>query len=166
MKYNKEFKMECVMKYKKGAYIEDPPGTNSHSSFRHQVVRWARIYDSLGEAGLEHGRPILDVNRRIELIERVEAGESYSSVALAAGIQANRLIKWHNIYLESGADGLKLLRRGRAPMNKKKPVMKDDSEKSREELLEELEYYKAENEYLKKLSALVQERKAQPQEKK
>ena len=51
-------------------------------------------------------------------------------------------------------------------MRKKKSIKKDDSEKSREELLEELEYLRAENEYLKKLDALVQERKAQERKKK
>ena len=51
-------------------------------------------------------------------------------------------------------------------MNKKKPAKKEDSDKTREELLEELEYLRAENEYLKKLDALVQERKAQERKKK
>ena len=45
-------------------------------------------------------------------------------------------------------------------------VKKKDSDKTREELLEELQYVRAENEYLKKLSALVQERKARQQKKK
>ena len=48
-------------------------------------------------------------------------------------------------------------------MDKKRPVNKEDSDKTKEELLEELEYVRAENEYLKKLSALVQERKARKQ---
>ena len=131
-----------------------------------QVRRWAIIYDSLGEDGLEHGRPTLDIYQRLELIKRVENGESYNSVALSAGIKDTLLSKWHKIYLESGIDGLKSLKRGRTPMNKKKPIKKADSKKTKEELLEELEYLKAENEYLKKLDALVQKRKAQAQKKK
>ena len=131
-----------------------------------EIRKWSTIYDSLGEAGLEHGRPTLNLNQRLDLIKRVENGESYSSAALSAGIQDDVLIKWHRIYMESGINGLKSLKRGKPPMNKKRPVKKEDSDKTKEELLKELEYVRAENEYLKKLSALVQERKTREQKKK
>ena len=165
MKYSKEFKLECVRKRKEGIYIETPPGCKKRHNFTKQVRIWSKIYDSLGEAGLEHGRPTLNTEQRLELIERVENGESYSSAALSAGIQDDVLIKWHKIYMEKGVDGLKSLKRGK-PSMKKKPVSKEDSDKAKEELLKELEYVRAENEYLKKLSALVQERKAREQKKK
>lgn len=157
MKYSKEFKLECIRKYKNGEYIKDPPGVK-HNHFHRQINKWTKIFDSIGEAGLEHGKPTLDFNQRLELIRRVENGESFNSVALSAGIQDDLLGKWHKIYMEKGIDGLKSLKRGRKPM-KKKPVNKADSDKTKEELLEELEYIRAENEYLKKLSALVQERR-------
>ncbi len=166
MKYSKEFKLECIRKRKEGIRIETPSGFKDRDSFMSQVRRWARIYDSLGEAGLEHGRPTPDIDQRLELIKRVENGESYSSVSFSAGIEPDLLIRWHKIYRESGIDGLQSLKRGKPPMDKKKPEQKKDSEKTREELLEELEYVRAENEYLKKLSALVQERKAREQKKK
>ena len=166
MKYSKEFKLECVRKYMEGVYIEAPPNFRDRDDFMNMVRRWSRIYDSLGEAGLEHGRPTLDVEQRLNLIQRVENGESYQSVALSAGIQTDLLIKWHKIYKESGINGLQSLKRGRPRMDKKKPEKKKDSEKTKEELLEELEYVRAENEYLKKLNALVQERKAREQKKK
>jgi len=166
MKYSKEFKLECIRKRKEGICIETPSGFKDRDSFMSQVRRWTRIYDVLGEAGLEHGKPTLDVDQRFGLIKRVENGESYTSAALSAGIGADVLIRWHKIYRESGIDGLQSLKRGKPPMDKKKPEQKKDSEKTREELLEELEYVRAENEYLKKLSALVQERKAREQKKK
>ena len=166
MKYSKEFKLECIRKRKDGIYIETPPGYKDRDCFLNQVRKWSRIYDSLGEAGLEHGRPTLDIDQRLNLIQRVEAGESYSSAARSAGIGEDLLIKWHKVYTESGTDGLKSLKKGRPSMKKKKSIKKDDSEKGREELLEELEYLRAENEYLKKLDALVQERKAQERKKK
>jgi transposase len=166
MKYSKEFKLECIRKRKEGISIETPSGFKDRDSFMSQVRRWTRIYDSLGEAGLEHGKPTLDIDQRLDLIKRVENGESYSSVSFSAGIESDLLIRWHKIYRESGIDGLQSLKRGKPPMDKKKPEQKKDSEKTREELLEELEYVRAENEYLKKLSALVQERKAREQKKK
>lgn len=56
MKYSKEFKLECVMKYKNGEHIKDPPGTK-HRHFYKQVLKWVQQYDSLGELALEHNRP-------------------------------------------------------------------------------------------------------------
>ena len=167
MKYSKEFKLECIRKRKDGIYIETPPGYKDRDCFLNQVRKWSRIYDSLGEAGLEHGRPTLDIDQRLNLIQRVEAGESYSSAARSAGIGEDLLIKWHKVYTESGTDGLKSLKKGRPSMKNNKPdsAKKEDSDKTKEELLEELEYVRAENEYLKKLSALVQERKARQQQK-
>ena len=168
MKYSKEFKLECIQRYKNGDHIEDPPEVK-HSNFCDQVRKWTKIYDSLGEVGLEHGRPTLDINQRIELINRVESGESYTSVALSAGIHDDLLIKWHKIYQEKGIDGLKLLKRGRkssmAKQNKE-VVKKDPKDMTRDELIEALEMATIEVEYLKKLSALVQKRKAQEQKKK
>ena len=149
-----------------GIHIETPSGFTCRDNFMRQIRRWSKIYDSLGEAGLEHGRVTLDVYQRLELIKRVEAGESYGSAACSAGIQNELLMKWHKIYMESGIDGLKSLKKGRPSMNKKKPVDKEDSKKTNEELLKELEYVRAENEYLKKLTALVQKRKAREQKKK
>lgn len=168
MKYTKDFKLECVLKYRNGECIHDPPGI-SHKAFHNQVIKWNKIYDSLGEAGFEHGRPTLDIEQRVELIRRVENGESYNAVAYSAGIEDVLLAKWHRIYLEKGIDGLKYLKRGRPSMPKKKveiDINKADEDKTKEELLEELKLARIENEYLKKLSALVQKRKAQEQKKK
>ncbi len=164
MRYSKEFKIECVRKFKANEHINDPPGIK-HRDFYNIVLKWSKIYDSLGEAGFDHGRPTLDINQRLELFKRVENGESYFSVACSVGIGHDLLIKWHKIYLEKGIDGLKSLKRGRKPMTNTKPK-KDNSKSELEQLKEELEYYKAENEYLKKLNALVQKRKAQEQKKK
>ena len=164
MKYTKEFKLDCIRKYKNGEFIEDPPGVK-HKYFYNQILVWVQIYDNLGEAGLEHNKPKLSVQTIVELIERVESGESYYQVALSAGRQDDLLIKWHKIYLQDGIDGLKSLKRGRKPMTVKKP--KEVKEKSElDKLKKENEYLRAENEYLKKLNALVQKRKAQEPKKK
>ena len=167
MKYSKEFKLECVRKYMEGVYIEAPPGFKRHDDFMHQVRKWVRFYDSLGEKGLEHGRPTLDVYQRLELIQRVENGESYRSVALSAGIDHGLLIKWHKIYRESGIDGLQSLKKGRKP--KGPDMSKDDkgrqlTKSEKEELIllrKQNEYLKAENAYLKKLRALIVQKKAE-----
>ena len=115
MKYSKEFKLECVMKYKNGEHINVPLGVR-HKSFRDQIRRWVKIFESMGEYGLDHNRPTITVNQRIKLFKRVENGESYTKVANSVGIQEGLLIKWHNIYLQNGIEGLKYLKRGKKKM--------------------------------------------------
>ena len=168
MRYTKEFKLECIKKYKNGDHIIDPPGP-THHQFHNMVLRWVHIYDILGEAGLNHDKPKLSAETIVELIERVESGESYTQVAYNVGKQAATLIKWHKIYRQEGFDGLKSLKRGRKPMTTKKKAKPKDSltqEERIKELEETNEYLRAENEYLKKLNALVQKRKAQEPKKK
>ena len=161
MKYTKEFKLECVMKYKNGIHIKAPPGIN-RSTFLSQVRRWGYIYDSLGEVGLDHNRPTIPVEDRIELFVRIENGESYNSVASSAGIQPELLNKWHKIYRQEGIEGLQSLKRGRPKMSKKPKIQKSLDQMTPEEKVkyyeEKLEYLEAENAYLKKLKALVEQR--------
>jgi len=75
------------------------------------------------------------------------------------------LSKWYKIYQEFGIDGLKLDRRGRHYKMAKKSKTSNET-KTKEELEKELEYLRAENEYLKKLNALVQKRKGRQPKKK
>lgn len=165
MRYTKEFKLECIGKYKNGIRINDPGGCK-HDTFQNKVRMWTRIYDALGEAGMEHKKPAWTWQDKTAMIQRVFDGESIQSVAFSNGIQAASLLKWIGIYRESGIDGLKLGdKRGRPPKmaNKIKPA---DEENKKRKLERELEYLRAENEYLKKLKALVQKRKGRQSKKK
>ena len=77
--------------------------------------------------------------------------------------------KWERIYLEEGPEGLAKERRGRASKmsgvkkgrsRKIKPEVQDDLIAENQRLKERLEYLEAENEYLKKLDALIREKEA------
>jgi transposase len=161
MKYTKEFKLECVMKHKNGIHIEDPPGVK-HKGFHEQVRRWSHIYDSLGEAGLSHIQHRMSIEEKLKLLIRVENGESYSSVAHSVGIENTILIRWHKVYRQEGIEGLQSLKRGRPKMSRKPKVQKPLDQMTPEEKVkyyeERLEYLEAENAYLKKLKALVEQR--------
>ena len=102
---------------------------------------------------------------KLALIQRVMDGESMQNVSIANAIEESLLSKWYKIYQESGIDGLKLDRRGRPPKMAKKSKTSNET-KTKEELEKELEYLRAENEYLKKLNALVQKRKGRQPKKK
>lgn len=169
MRYSKEFKLECVRKYKTGEYIKDPGGC-THKTFHDKVLEWVRLYDSLGEVGLEHNKPKLNLEDILLAINRIENGESITSVAISIGRQCDSLSKWYKIYLQEGLDGLKSrCKRGRSPKVNKESKKEEKvltPEEEIKKLKEELEMAKLENEYLKKLAALVQARKDQQQKKK
>jgi len=99
------------------------------------------------------------------MIERILGGESISKVAVSNGIQTELLSRWYKIYQKSGIEGLKLDRRGRHHNMAKKPKISNKI-KTTKELEKELEYLRAENEYLKKLNALVQKREGRQPKKK
>ena len=70
--------------------------------------------------------------------------------------------KWERQYHSGGLTALEPKRKGRRPMTKKppSPPPPPDAERSHDELLEELAYLRAENAYLKKLDALIREKRA------
>ena len=71
-----------------------------------------------------------------------------------------RVASWERIYLEEGSEGLYIERRGRASVasgaRKGRPPKMD--KKVEEDLIAEVQRLRAENDYLKKLNALVSER--------
>ena len=167
MRYTKEFKLECIRKYKNGEYITDPGGC-SHATFYRKLNDWVHIFDELGEAGLEHSKTILSFEDKIRCVQRVINGESMNSIATSIGRQEAQISKWYTIYLHEGFEGLKFRKKGRPPKMKKeeKYIESLSLEEQNEELKKRLELLEIENEYLKKLAALVQQRKGQQQKKK
>ena len=164
MKYSWEYKLECVNKYKNGRHIEHPIG-KSRNSFMTHVRYWVKSYDDLGIDGLKHSstNKIWIPEKRFELIAKVLAGNSISSVAKLSHINPGQLYQWVRKYNESGMNGLQC-KKGRPTMknnNKKKRSKLSISEQEELKLLRERnEYLEMENEYLKKLDALVSKREA------
>lgn len=97
MRYTKEFKLECVRKYKAGERIDDPGGCKHHS-FHECVRKWSKMYDSLGEVGFEHKKPKRSWEDKFNMIQRVLNGESFSEVAFSNGIQPD-FLNAENVFL-------------------------------------------------------------------
>ena len=74
-----------------------------------------------------------------------------------------RVASWERIYLEEGPEGLYVERRGRGSKGRPPKKLKPEVE---EDLLAELQRLRAENDYLKKLNALVAERVRQERKRK
>ena len=168
MKYSWKFKLECVNKYKNGEYIATPGKTkDQRDTFLSQVRIWVKNYDDSGVDGLKHSSTNKNwtPEKRFELVAKVLAGNSITSVAKNAHINKGLLYLWVRRYNEKGMDGLQC-KKGRPTtqivMKKKEKKSKlSISEQEELKLLRERnEYLEMENEYLKKLDALVSKREA------
>ena len=169
MRWTKEEKLKMVLEYKKNGFTPIVDGC-SRKTMYDIILRWTKIYDIYGESGLEHRSRHWSCEDKINAVQRVLDGESYHEVAHSLGMSnKSQITTWHRKYLELGWDGLKLDGRGRKRKMGNKPIKPSKSKSQAEEIVElrkRLEYLEAENAYLKKLAALVQQRKAQEQKKK
>ena len=165
LKYTWEYKLECVLKYKKGQPIDTPSGV-SRTSFMTHVRDWVRRYDDLGIDGLKHSVTLKawTAEEKFALVAKVLAGNSIRFVALEAHINPGQLYQWVKRYREKGYDGLQC-KPGRKP---KIPEMKEMKQRDKTNTSLEEDYkvlqeknlrLEMENVYLKKLSALVSQRK-------
>ena len=126
------------------------------------VCTWIDRYRAGGTAQLLH------VNRRYtpefkkKVIEyRWEHGLSLMQTAAQYQIpNASILYQWEQRYLAKGMSGLLFKKKGRPSKMPKKPKKKEDLTKI-EQLEAENAQLRMENEFLKKLDALVQQRKKQ-----
>lgn len=169
MRWTKEEKLKMVLEYKKSGFTPIVEGC-SRVTMRIRIRTWAKVYDIYGERGLEHRSRHWTYEDKANAVQRVLDGESYHEVAHSLGMSTKtQVMIWHRKYLEFGWDGLKLDGRGRKQKMGIKPIKPSKSNSQAEEIVElrkRLEYLEAENAYLKKLAALVQQRKAREQKKK
>ena len=90
---------------------------------------------------------------KIKVVETMHREKlSYRETARQFDISNSRVTAWERIYLEEGAEGLYIERRGRKSTGRPPKIKKD------EDLIAEVQRLRAENAYLKKLNALVAER--------
>lgn len=159
-KYSYEEKTEAVLRV-----IEE--GMSMRESARIlgatlvQVQRWIARYKQFGPEGLllKHGS--YDGLFKVSVIEYMHANHlSLFQTAVKFGIPTDTTVgKWERIYYEEGPQGLYQDNRGRkSKMNSDKPTKKKLSKETEEDLIAEVQRLRMENDYLKKLQALVQER--------
>ncbi len=158
-KYSFEEKMEAVLRV-----VND--GMSPASSARilgagtEHVRRWVHFYKEHGAEGLSMKHGTYTGEFKIHAVEYMHTNQlSLSEASLKLGIPKHgTLSKWERIYYEEGPQGLYEDHRGRkSKMSSDKPKKKLNKQ-TEEDLIAEVQRLRMENEYLKKLNALVQER--------
>ena len=158
-KYSNEFKLE-VVKY----YLENYGGygiTANHFNISSatSVKEWVRKYKENGSYGLlKNLKSSYSGDFKQNVIEYMHENHlSATETAIKFNLANNVIVqRWERIYYEEGPQALFKERRGRPRKMSSKKNKKNINEN--EDLLEEVQRLRMENEYLKKLNALVQER--------
>ena len=159
-KYSSEFKLE-VVKY----YLENNTGYQTAGKYfcvsPTLVRRWIRKYKENGYAGLmKNQKSSYGGDFKQNVVEYMHKNHlSCQETAFHFNLAGDYVVsKWERIYYEEGPQGLYIERRGRSKNMSSKPKKNKLNKKVEEDLIAENQRLRMENEYLKKLNALVQER--------
>jgi transposase len=153
-KTSKEERLEAIQEVEAG-------GSIGSVSKRYQIARnmlgiCVRLYREYGEKGLSSHAYNWTVEQKYQVLQYMHENHlSCQETGIQFGISGSSTIwQWEQRYLENGIEGLEGKKKGRKPK-----IPKPKPPKTREEeLLDRIQYLEAENEYLKKLNALVAER--------
>lgn len=160
-KYSTELKLEIVEKYLKGNIGLNQLANEYYLPSKSDIQKWVAAYEHHGVQGLCNFNGTYAGNFKIHVLEYMKnTGASRRQTAAFFNIPSPRTIAmWEHIYNTEGKEALYEERRGRANKvnsNKGKKIKKSKPEN--EDILEELKRLRMENEYLKKLNALIQKR--------
>ena len=127
------------------------------------LTKWLRLYQEHGVEGLMMTRRTYTGDFKLNAVKYMHDNQlSASKAAPALGIpKHDQLLKWKRIYYEEGPQALYKERHGRTKImdnKKQKHPPKQLKHEVQEDLIAEVQRLRMENEYLKKLNALVQER--------
>ena len=159
-KYSYEERLEAVLRVVEEGMSANASAKILGTAYEH-VRRWVMRYEQFGPEGLiiKHGS--YGGAFKVSVIEYMHENHlSLSQAAVKFGIPNDTTVgKWERIYYEEGPQALYRDNRGRkTKMSSDKPRKKKLNKETEEDLIAEVQRLRMENEYLKKLNALVQER--------
>ena len=167
-KYSYEEKLEAVLRV-----IEEGMSHRASAKVlgvaKSQVQRWVKRYETYGPEGLslhngtytgEFKQYVIEYMHR----EHLSADQTAVIFKMPTNVQ---VLNWERIYYEEGPEALYIDRRGRKPKMTKgtSPKKKQLRPEVEEDLIKEVQRLRMENEYLKKLRALVLERELKEKKK-
>lgn len=164
-KYKQQFKHTVVQDYLASHDGYGAVAQRHGMANRSLVERWVAAYRFHGNAGLSKKRSRYEPDFKLSVLQHMwENRLSITETAAKFDIRRHSTVgDWERAYRDGGAEALAPLPISRPkkmtiPTTKPEPPASEDK-RSREQLLEELEYLRAENAYLKKVRALVQAQK-------
>lgn len=161
-KYSFEEKLEAILRVKNNG-MSITQSAKILGIRQEKLSQWIRLYDEHGFKGIANSGASYDGKFKIKVVEYMHENHlSCRDTAAKFCIKGSYTVnKWERIYYEEGPAGLlKNSKRGRPPkgMSTKKKQQKKLPKKTEEDLIAEVQRLRMENEYLKKLQALVQKR--------
>jgi transposase len=165
-KYSEEFKLRAVKRCLSGAIGPGSLAMELEVSSG-QLKRWIAAFRIHGKAGLTKKFSHYGADFRLKVLQHMwRHSLSFNETAAVFNIRSPGSIGvWERCYHDGGIDALRPRKRGRSPNmtavppSKKQPTS-IDAERSRDDLLAEVNQLRMENAFLKKLQALVQSQKA------
>ena len=158
-KYSYEEKLEAVLRV-----IDDGMSLGDSAKIigtaKEHLRRWVMRYEQFGPEGLLKKHGSYNGVFKVSVVEYMHMNHlSIAQTAVKFGIPNDATIgRWERIYYEEGPEALSRENRGRQrKMDPNKPKKKMNKQ-TEEDLISEVQRLRMENEYLKKLQALVQER--------
>ena len=169
-KYSNAFRLKLVKEYlggQSGGYVQ--VGRKYNVDWK-AIQHWVNLYNHGGIEALINTSGSYTGEFKMYVVEYMHQN-SLSTKKAAAYFHIPSpatVLKWEHIYYEQGKEALLKERRGRSSKvsgtKKGCPPKKDVNEN--EDLLAEVQRLRMENDYLKKLNALIQEREKQQQKSK
>jgi transposase len=172
-KYSEQFRQQLVEECLAGG-VGVKALAARHGVDPSMLRRWIASFREHGSAGLRTKYTRYDVQFRMKVLQRMwRDGLSLREVTALFDIRSPSIVaQWERLYHEGGEDALSPSPRGRPrkmmiASRPEKPSEEAAPEtRTREELLKENEYLRAEVAYLKKLDALLKAKKRAAQKKK
>jgi len=159
--YSTELKLGIVRRYLEKGESVTLLAREYHIGSKADIRKWISQYQEHGVAGLSTTHGTYTGDFKVSVVEYMHhTGASIRSTAAHFNIPSPQTVNnWEHIYYEQGKDALYEEQRGRASkMGTKRPRKPKKEIETNENLLAEVQHLRMENEYLKKLNALIQER--------
>ena len=159
-KYSVEFKLRVVQYCLNEHHGFKDATKHFNIASKSSVQSWVRKYEKYGAKGLfKNLKSSYSGEFKQNVVEYMHKNRlSAMETSLVFNLGNNNIVnKWERIYYEEGPQALYKERRGRSKNMSSKPKKKLSKEVE-EDLIAENQRLRMENEYLKKLNALVQER--------
>ena len=159
-KYSNEFKLKVVKYCIEGHHGFKSTADHFNIPAKVTVQKWCRKYEEHGEKGLlKNFKTSYSGEFKQSVVEYMHTNHlSATETAMHFRLNTHVVLKWERIYYEEGPQGLYIERRGRSKNMSSKQKKKKLDKAVEEDLIAENQRLRMENEYLKKLNALVQER--------